>query len=88
MTDGIGLSKTAPVFIDFHFIESIQFINSFPYFQLTPKRTIAFPQTPEFEKISSMLKNKVIFDGRNVYDRGQMKELGFFYESVGREAVK
>ena len=45
-------------------------------------------RTPEFEKISSALKNKVIFDGRNVYDRTQMKELGFFYESVGREAVK
>ena len=45
-------------------------------------------RTPEFEKISSMLKNKVVFDGRNVYDRTQMKELGFFYESVGREAVK
>ncbi|RXK62464.1 UDP-glucose/GDP-mannose dehydrogenase family protein [Lacibacter luteus] len=45
-------------------------------------------RTPEFEKITSMLKNKVVFDGRNVYDRTQMKELGFFYESVGREAVK
>lgn len=45
-------------------------------------------RTPEFGKISSILKNKVIFDGRNVYDRVQMKELGFFYESVGREAVK
>lgn len=45
-------------------------------------------RTPEFGKISSILKNKVIFDGRNVYDRAQMKELGFFYESVGREAVK
>ena len=45
-------------------------------------------RTPEFEKISSTLKNKVIFDGRNVYDREQMKQLGFFYESVGREAVK
>jgi UDPglucose 6-dehydrogenase len=44
-------------------------------------------RTPEFEKISSMLKNKVIFDGRNVYDREQMKQLGFFYESVGREKV-
>jgi len=29
----------------------------------------------------------VIFDGRNVYDRDQMKQLGFHYESVGREAV-
>jgi len=44
-------------------------------------------RTPEFEKISSILKNKVIFDGRNVYDRDQMKQLGFHYESVGREAV-
>lgn len=45
-------------------------------------------RTPEFEKITSLLKNKVIFDGRNVYDREQMKQLGFYYESVGRETVK
>ncbi len=45
-------------------------------------------RTPEFEKIVSLLKDKVIFDGRNVYDRDQMKQLGFRYESVGREAVK
>jgi UDPglucose 6-dehydrogenase len=44
-------------------------------------------RTPEFDKISSMLNNKVIFDGRNVYDRDHMKKLGFRYESVGREAV-
>ncbi len=44
-------------------------------------------RTPEFEKMSSVLKNKVIFDGRNVYDREQMKELGFHYESVGRAMV-
>lgn len=45
-------------------------------------------RTPEFERISGLLKNKVIFDGRNVYDREQMKQLGFHYESVGREAVR
>lgn len=45
-------------------------------------------RTPEFDKIKSMLNNQVIFDGRNVYDRQQMKQLGFYYESVGREAVK
>lgn len=44
-------------------------------------------RTPEFEKISSMLKNKVIFDGRNVYDAEQMKQFGFHYESVGRSTV-
>ncbi len=45
-------------------------------------------RTPEFEKIKSSLKSKVIFDGRNVYEREQMRQLGFYYESVGREAVK
>lgn len=44
-------------------------------------------RTPEFEKITAMLNNKVIFDGRNVFDRDQMKKLGFYYVSVGRESV-
>jgi UDPglucose 6-dehydrogenase len=44
-------------------------------------------RTPEFEKMSSLLKNKVVFDGRNVYDASQMKELGYHYESVGRLTV-
>ncbi len=44
-------------------------------------------RTPEFEKINALLKNKVIFDGRNVYDAAQMKELGYHYESVGRSTV-
>lgn len=45
-------------------------------------------RTPEFEKISSLLKNKVIFDGRNLYEPSRMKELGFYYSSMGRETVK
>ena len=45
-------------------------------------------RTPEFEKITGALKNKVIFDGRNLYDLNQMKELGFEYHSIGRKIVK
>jgi UDPglucose 6-dehydrogenase len=45
-------------------------------------------RTPDFEKVSSLLKNKTIFDGRNLYGIGQMKELGYYYCSVGREVVK
>ena len=45
-------------------------------------------RTPDFEKISSILKNKVIFDGRNVFDLNQMKELGFYYVSIGRKTIK
>jgi len=44
-------------------------------------------RTPDFDKIASSLKNKVIFDGRNLYDLDSMKELGFHYESVGRKKV-
>lgn len=44
-------------------------------------------RTPEFEKIGSLLKEKVIFDGRNLFDVPEMAELGFHYESVGRKAV-
>ncbi|RYG48180.1 MAG: UDP-glucose/GDP-mannose dehydrogenase family protein, partial [Chitinophagaceae bacterium] len=44
-------------------------------------------RTPDFARISSTLKNKVIFDGRNLFDLAQMEALGFHYESVGRRKV-
>jgi UDPglucose 6-dehydrogenase len=45
-------------------------------------------RTPEFDKIAALLKNKVIFDGRNVFEPDQMNELGFEYYSIGRLPVK
>jgi UDPglucose 6-dehydrogenase len=44
-------------------------------------------RTPEFEKIEKLLKNKVVFDGRNVFETNQMEELGFDYYSIGRQPV-
>jgi len=41
-------------------------------------------RTPNFLKIVTGLKNKVIFDGRNLFETTAIKELGFYYESVGR----
>ena len=41
-------------------------------------------RTPNFLKIVTNLKSKVIFDGRNLFDIAAIKELGFYYESVGR----
>lgn len=41
-------------------------------------------RTPNFLKIVTGLKNKVIFDGRNLFEGDAVKELGFYYESVGR----
>ncbi|MBV6642435.1 MAG: UDP-glucose/GDP-mannose dehydrogenase family protein [Cyclobacteriaceae bacterium] len=44
-------------------------------------------RTPEFDKMAESLKNKVVFDGRNLYDPSQMQELGFVYHSIGRKAI-
>ena len=41
-------------------------------------------RTPNFLKIVTALKNKVIFDGRNLFEGSAVKELGFYYVSVGR----
>ncbi len=44
-------------------------------------------RTPDFDKITSTLKNKLIFDGRNLFDLDQMEQLGYHYESIGRRVV-
>ncbi len=44
-------------------------------------------RTPDFDRIASVLKNKAIFDGRNLFDLDKMQELGFHYESVGRKVI-
>ena len=44
-------------------------------------------RNPDFEKLSSNLKNKLIFDGRNLYSPEIMKELGYTYYSIGRKSI-
>lgn len=45
-------------------------------------------RTPQFDKMGQLLKNKVIFDGRNIFDLSQMEQLGYYYVSIGRQTVK
>lgn len=44
-------------------------------------------RTPEFDRLEKAMTNKVIFDGRNLYEPENMEELGFTYYSVGRRPV-
>ncbi len=44
-------------------------------------------RTPDFDKISSLMKAKVIFDGRNLYDLQKMIDCGFYYNSIGRKTI-
>jgi len=44
-------------------------------------------RNPDFERMAAALKNKVIFDGRNLYGLEDIAELGFTYYSIGRKIV-
>jgi UDPglucose 6-dehydrogenase len=44
-------------------------------------------RNPDFELMEKSLSNKVIFDGRNLYDLEKMIELGYYYNSVGRKLI-
>jgi UDPglucose 6-dehydrogenase len=45
-------------------------------------------RNPDFDKIASLLNDKVIFDGRNLFDLNEMNERGFYYSSIGRSIVE
>jgi len=40
-------------------------------------------RSPDFDEIALRIKNKIIFDGRNQYNKEVMKEIGFEYHQVG-----
>ena len=44
-------------------------------------------RNPDFEKMEEVLKNKVVFDGRNLFDLEKMIDLGYYYNSIGRKIV-
>lgn len=44
-------------------------------------------RTPDFDKVKDMLNEPIIFDGRNIYDLEDMKNRGFYYNSIGRKTV-
>ncbi|HTI18888.1 MAG TPA: UDP-glucose/GDP-mannose dehydrogenase family protein [Trinickia sp.] len=44
-------------------------------------------RSPDFEQMKSALRDMVIFDGRNLYDPATMKNGGWTYNTIGRNAV-
>jgi UDPglucose 6-dehydrogenase len=43
---------------------------------------------PDFQRMRQLMRRPVLFDGRNIYDPSEMRELGFVYYSVGRKPVR
>ncbi|MFN3839607.1 MAG: UDP-glucose dehydrogenase family protein [Cyclobacteriaceae bacterium] len=44
-------------------------------------------RTPDFDRMKTLMKQRVIFDGRNLYDLEAIRELGFTYFSIGRKKI-
>jgi len=44
-------------------------------------------RTPDFEEIKALMNRPAIFDGRNLYSLEAIVDLGFHYESIGRETI-
>jgi UDPglucose 6-dehydrogenase len=43
---------------------------------------------PDFQRMRQLMRRPVLFDGRNIYDPSEMRELGFVYYSVGRKPLR
>jgi UDPglucose 6-dehydrogenase len=41
-------------------------------------------RTPDFERVANSMINKIIFDGRNLFELNKIRSLGFCYISIGR----
>src|SRR5690606_1605351 len=44
-------------------------------------------RTPDFGRLEQALKEKTVFDGRNLYELDEMRANGFHYVSIGRNVV-
>ena len=38
---------------------------------------------PSWNVLKKSMKNPLVLDGRNIYDKAEMKEMGFEYEGIG-----
>ncbi|MBC8046250.1 MAG: UDP-glucose/GDP-mannose dehydrogenase family protein [Fimbriimonadaceae bacterium] len=45
-------------------------------------------RSPDFEQMKKLLKNKIILDGRNVFELKEMQDQGFYYDSIGRKLIE
>ena len=44
-------------------------------------------RTPDFNELEKLMKHKVIFDGRNLYDLQKMFDMSYYYNSIGRKII-
>ena len=40
-------------------------------------------RTPDFVHMKNLMRQPIVFDGRNIYDPNQMRNRGFVYDGIG-----
>jgi hypothetical protein len=75
LTNNFGLSLSAPIFIDFQFINTTQTINKVKTYLLGPKVSVSTPQTPEFERLGVKIEESTQGDFFEIY--------GMYNDSAG-----
>ncbi len=45
-------------------------------------------RVPNYKVMEKLMNNKLIFDGRNIYEPQEMEEFGYTYYSIGRKTIK
>ena len=39
---------------------------------------------PSWRVLAKTMRNKVILDGRNIYEKQELEDLGFYYSCIGK----
>lgn len=88
LTGSVGLSTSAPIIVDFFFIDSIKTVNGVKTFILGQKLTTSVPQSPEFESLGLKIehsKNGDFFEVYGTYN-GNITEFNkFIQDSVSMD---
>jgi len=67
LTDGRGLSKTSPIFVDFHFVTGKQVVSGADTYLLSEAITYEFPQAPTLEQLDILIKESDNGDFFEIY---------------------
>lgn len=67
LTNGVGLSQTSPIFIEFRFIEAKQTINSITTYVTNTPKNISVPIIPEFETLAVTIEESTQGDFFEIY---------------------
>ena len=90
LTEGIGLSQTSPVFIEFRFIERIETISTRTNYLLGEKFEITVPQVPDFQNLGVKIKHSDVGDYFEVYGiyNGTIGDFSNFIEESDYKGIK